>query len=66
MNNIIEWIEPFKDIIEDVEIHVCLESKEKSFDFRQFLYDFVIISMISLTIKAILAMSAGQNIINLY
>ena len=66
MNNIIEWIEPVKDIVGDVELHICLESKEKSFDFRQFLYDFVIISMISLTIKAILAMNAGQNIINLY
>ena len=66
MNNIIEWIEPFKDIISDVELHICLESKEKSFDFRQFLFDFVIISMIGLTIKAMLAMNAGQNIINLY
>jgi hypothetical protein len=66
MNNIIEWIKVNKDIIDDVEIHICLESKEKSFDFRQFAFDFVIISMISLTIKAILAMSAGQNIINLY
>ena len=66
MNNIIEWIKVNKDIIGDVEIHVCLENKEKSFDFRQFLYDFVIISMISLTIKAIFAMNAGQNIINLY
>ena len=66
MNNIIEWVKVNKDIIDDVEIHICLENKEKSFDFRQFAFDFVIISMISLTIKAILAMNAGQNIINLY
>ena len=66
MNNIIEWIKVNKDIIEDVEIHICLESKEKSFDFKQFWFDFVIISMICLTIKAMMAMSAGQNIINMY
>ena len=66
MNNIIEWIRINKDIIEDVEVHVCLESKEKSFDFKQFWFDFVIISMICLTIKAMIAMSVGQNIINMY
>ena len=66
MNNIIEWIDTNKDLIEDVEIHVCLESKEKSYDFRQFVFDLVIISMISLTIKAIIALSRGYTFINLY
>ena len=66
MNNIIEWIRINKDIIEDVEVHVCLESKEKSFDFRQFGFDFIIISIISLTLKAILALNMGQSYINLY
>lgn len=64
MNNIIEWID--KDIIDNIEIHICLESKEKSFDFRQFFFDFTIISMICMTIKAIIAMSVGNTIINLY
>lgn len=52
MNNIIEWLRVNKDLIEDVEIHICLESKEKSFDFRQLGFDFIIISIISLTLKA--------------
>ena len=66
MNNIIEWIRVNKDLIEDVEIHICLESKEKSFDFRQLGFDFIIISIISLTLKAILALNIGQSYINLY
>ena len=55
-----------KEIIEEIEIHYCIESKEKSFDFRQFWFDAVIITMISMTVKAMIAMSVGQNIINLY
>ena len=65
MNNIIEWLR-VNNLIEDVEIHICLESKEKSFDFRQLGFDFIIISIISLTLKAILALNIGQSYINLY
>ena len=52
-----DWMNEHKKLVN--KIH-------KSYDFNQLLYDMVIISMVSITIKAILAMSAGQNIINLY
>lgn len=64
MNNIIEWIKENKDIIEGVTIEI--KDKRKSYDFRQFLFDFVIISIISLTLKAIIALSIGHSWINLY
>jgi len=66
MNNTIEYPRVNKDLVEGGEVHICLESKEKSFDFRQFGFDFMIISIISLTLKAILALNIGQSYINLY
>lgn len=67
MNNITEWITWLKensDIIESVTIEI--KDKRKTYDFRQFCFDFIITSMICLTLKAIIVFSIGNTYINLY
>ena len=41
-------------------------TKNPKFDWQEFIYNFVIISIISLTIKSIIALNVGQTFINLY
>lgn len=61
--DLFDFISQHKNIIEGVTIEI--KDKRKSYDFWQLGYDFVLISIISLTLKAIIALSNGQTYINL-
>lgn len=64
MKDIVDWIKENSNLIEGVSIEI--RDKRKSYDFRQLAYDAVIIAMISLTLKALIALSNGIEYINLY
>ena len=64
MKDIVDWIKENSNLIEGVSIEI--RDKRKSYDFRQLAYDAVIITMVSLTLKALIALSNGIEYINLY
>lgn len=64
MKDIVDWIKENSNLIEGDSIEI--RDKRKSYDFRQLAYDAVIITMVSLTLKALIALSNGIEYINLY